>query len=141
MLSSIMEMFIWISDKTQENPSFFFLLKFCSVLSVSHRIFLQIGKIILFVRTNKIFSKIDTVYITYDSWKGLFKNYLILHFKILSFSSLVIWFFDNPFRLAHLILLFSLMVSSFLLLLFFITSRKKLNFFESLKLLFFFLYS
>ena len=131
-------MFLWLVKEIQENPSLFFILKFCSVLSVLHRIFLQINKIISFARTNKIFS-MNIVYITYDSWKGLFKDYLILYFKILSFSSLVIWFFGNPCRLAHLILLFSLLVFSLLLLLFFTASSKKLNLFEGFKLLLFFL--
>ena len=125
--------------KLLENPTIFLLLKIFSLFSVLYRIFLQINKIILFARTNKIFSRSGIVYITYDSWKGLFKDYLILHFKILSFSSLVVWFFDNPFRLAHLILLFSLLISSFLLLLFFLISDKKLNFFEGFKLFFFFI--
>ena len=62
-----------------------------------------------------------------------------MHFKILSFSSLIIWFFDNPFRLAHLTLLFSLMISSFFLLAFFIFSKKKLNFIQGIGLVFFLL--
>ena len=106
-----MVMFLEFIDKLQENPSFF-LLKCFSISSVSYRIFIQFKKINLFVRVNRVFSN-DPVIITYNSWKGLLKDYLILHFKILSFSSLIIWFFDNPFRLAHLTLLFSLMFSSF----------------------------
>ena len=74
--------------KLQENPNFF-LLKSFSILSVSYRIFVQFNKIILFVRVNKVFL-IDPFIITYGSWKGLFKDYLILHFKIMSFSSLVV---------------------------------------------------
>ena len=133
-----MVMFLEFINKLQENPSFFFLLKCFSISSVSYRIFIQFKKINLFVRVNRVFSN-DPVIITYNSWKELLKDYLILHFKILSFSSLIIWFFDNPFRLAHLTLLFSLMISSFFLLAFFIFSKKKLNFIQGIGLVFFLL--
>lgn len=86
---SIIIMFLEFINKLQENPNFFFLLKSFSILSVSYRIFVQFNKIILFVRVNRVFL-IDPFIITYGSWKGLFKDYLILHFKIMSFSSLVV---------------------------------------------------
>jgi hypothetical protein len=53
--------------KLLENPTIFLLLKIFSLFSVLYRIFLQINKIILFARTNKIFSRSNIVYITYDS--------------------------------------------------------------------------
>jgi hypothetical protein len=85
LIADILEFF----GKLQENPTFFLIIKCFSLFSVSYHIFFQVKKIILFARSNKVFS-FEVVYISYDSWKGLLKDYIILHFKILSFSSLIV---------------------------------------------------